>query len=55
MTSKEKIKSEIATVVAVSLTVIGATCGVASAVNGNDAGLIASSVVMIAGEAVRQK
>ena len=55
MAQKEKIKSEMATVVAVSLTVMGATCEVASAVNGNDAGLIASSVVIIAGKAVRKK
>ena len=53
--SKEQDKSTMATVVAVSLTVMGATCGIASAVNNNDTGLIASSVVLIAGEAVRKK
>lgn len=52
--SKKQDKNTMATVVAVSLTVMGATCGVASAATDNDAGLVASSIVLIAGEAVRK-
>ena len=53
--SKEQDKTTMATVVAVTLTAMGATYGVASAVTNNDAGLMASSVVVIAGELVRKK
>lgn len=53
--SKEQTKTTVANVVALTLIATGATCGVASAVTGNDAGLITSSIVVVAGEAVRKK
>ena len=44
-----------ATVVSITLTVMGVSYGVTSAVTNNNTRLLASSVVLVAAEAVRKK
>lgn len=53
--SKKELKNNVTAVVAATLIGTGAIAGTASALTNNDEGLISSSVVMIAGEIVRNK
>lgn len=53
--SKKEAKNNMTAVVAVTLIGTAAITGTASAITNNEAGLIASSAVAVAGEIVRNK
>jgi hypothetical protein len=55
MTNKKETLNNMSAVVAVTLLTTGAVCGTASAITGNDAGLLANSGIILAGEIVRNK